>query len=63
MTTRPAKSAKQVLINPGRAGVVYDDEGHALGGGERLEVEGIDDVGKAAIDAGQLLTERADDKS
>lgn len=63
MTGRPAKSAKQILINPGRSGVVYDSEGHTLGGGERLEVDGIDDVAKAAIDSGHLLTERVDDKS
>lgn len=63
MTARPARSARQILINPGRTGVVYDVEGRSLGGGERLEVDGVDDVAKAAIDCRQLLTEKADDKS
>ena len=62
MPVRPAKSAKQILINPGSSGVVYTADGHSLGGGERCEVEGIDDVAKAAIDNGYLLTEAADDK-
>lgn len=52
------KSDKTVLINTGRTGVVYDEAGHSIGGGERVSVGEVDAVGKAAIDAGQL---RCDD--
>jgi hypothetical protein len=52
------KSDKIVLINTGRSGVVYDEAGHSVGGGERVSVGEIDAVGKAAVDAGQL---RCDD--
>lgn len=42
------------LINTGRSGVTYDDAGHSLGGGERIDVDRVDDVAQAAIDRGQL---------
>lgn len=61
MTTRPAKSAEQTLINPGSAGVVYNVDGKSLGGGEAITVEGLDDVGKAAVDRGYLLTMKVAD--
>jgi hypothetical protein len=49
------KSDGTTLVNPTTAGVVYDKEGHSLGGGESITVEKVDAVGRAAIDAGQLL--------
>lgn len=43
------------LLNPYRSGVVYDDEGRSLGGGERIEVDEVDAVGQAAVDARHLM--------
>lgn len=43
------------LVNPTSAGIVYDTDGRNLGGGERVEVTGLDDVGRAAVDNGHLL--------
>lgn len=53
MPTTP--KTRKLLLNSGRSGVVYDDAGHTLGGGERLELDGpLDKTGKAAVDAGYL---------
>lgn len=46
--------AHKMLLNSTRAGVVYDGAGHSLGGGERLEIDALDEVGQAAVDAGYL---------
>lgn len=45
------------LINTGRSGVVYDEAGHSLGGGERIDVDEVDDTTQAAIDNGHLRCE------
>lgn len=46
----------KLLINSGQSGVVYDHEGHTLGGGERLPLtEALDAVGEAAVDRGHLV--------
>lgn len=42
------------LINTGRSGVVYDKAGHSLGGGERIDVDEIDDTARDALDRGLL---------
>jgi hypothetical protein len=55
MATASKKSTPSTLINPGKAGVVYTDAGDSLGGGERVEVAEVDDVGRTALDTGQLL--------
>jgi hypothetical protein len=49
------KPARKLLQNSGRSGVVYDEAGHSLGGGEHIELPAkLDVVGKAAVDAGYL---------
>jgi hypothetical protein len=65
MATASKKNAPRTLINPGAAGVVYNTVGDSVGGGERVEVDEIDDVGRAALDTGQLLlaTPKADGAS
>lgn len=45
------------LINTGRTGVVYDEAGHTVGGGDRVEISEINPVAQAAIDIGQLRCE------
>lgn len=54
MSTR-SKPSKIIIVNPNTAGVVYDREGHSLGGGEPIEVDALDDVGQLAVDNGQLI--------
>lgn len=45
---------KHRAYNPTLAPVVIDAAGHSLAGGEWGEVDDTDDVGKAALSAGQL---------
>jgi len=52
--TTTCKKMQKLLLNSGRTGVVYDLAGHSLGGGERLPIEGLDEVGKAAVRKGFL---------
>lgn len=52
MATRP--KTHMLLLNSGRAGVVYTTAGAQLGGGERITVTGLDAVGQAAVDRGYL---------
>jgi ribosomal protein L2 len=58
MATSPKKPEKHILINPTTAGVIYDEVGHSIGGGERVEVEEIDLVGKSAIKTGLLIEDK-----
>lgn len=46
------------LHNPGRAGVTYDRAGHTLGGGERVTVDKIDEIGKHAVARGRLVSRK-----
>lgn len=50
-----AKPKSKLLLNSGRSGVVYDKAGHSLGGGERLPVDTLDDIGQAAVDRHYLI--------
>lgn len=56
----PKKRTSQ-LVNPGDAGVVYDRQGHSLGGGERIDAPELDPVGQAAVDGGRLLLRETPD--
>ncbi|MGH3986594.1 MAG: hypothetical protein ACRDTZ_04665 [Pseudonocardiaceae bacterium] len=53
-----ATQTRYRLHNPGRAGVTYDRAGHTLGGGERVTVEKIDEVGKHAVARGRLVSRK-----
>jgi hypothetical protein len=46
---------RKLLLNSGRAGVVYTESGLQLGGGERVEFTALDKVGQAAVDHGYLM--------
>lgn len=46
---------KITLFNPAHTNIVYTEAGHILGGGERHEVDHVDEVGQRLIDAGELL--------
>lgn len=52
MVTKPKN--RKLLLNSGRAGVVYTSTGLQLGGGDLVEIDGLDDVGQAAVDRGYL---------
>jgi hypothetical protein len=52
------KDSKHVLINPTDAGVIYDEAGHSIGGGERVEVAEIDLIGRSAVKTGLLIEEK-----
>lgn len=43
------------LLNPGTTSVTYDLAGHSLGGGERVQVEEVDRVGRGYVRASYLL--------
>lgn len=45
------------IVNPGPGPVVFDGEGHSLGGGERLDVATLHPVASQAVAAGHLLAE------
>lgn len=46
--------AKTIYFNPGPGPVVYTNDGRSVGAGERVELSGLDDTGKAALDRGHL---------
>lgn len=47
---------KKVLLNSTTAGIVYDKDGHNLGGGERLPLDGpLDEVGQYQVEVGHLV--------
>lgn len=54
MSASKADKGRQLLINSGRSGVVYSEDGHSLGGGEHIDLPDLDGVGKAAVKAGYL---------
>lgn len=45
---------KNVYYNTTDSGIVIDDEGHSVGGGDRIETEETDQI-SAALDAGTLI--------
>lgn len=47
-------SSGVVLLNPGSAPVVYNDDSQSVEPGKKVTVEWIDTTGKRAIDAGLL---------
>lgn len=47
------------LVNPGTSGVVYDEAGHSVGGGDRATLPGDPDpVAMRQLAAGHLLAQR-----
>lgn len=50
------------LVNPGNTPQVYTKDGKTIGAGERLEVDKLDTVAKAAVSAGRLVFEEDDEK-
>jgi hypothetical protein len=53
------KTTRKLLLNSGRSGVVYNEAGNTLGGGEHLVFDDLEDgkldsVGSAAVEAGYL---------
>ena len=59
-SARAVEATQHVLINTGRSGVVYDTEGHSIGGGERVTVTEVDAIGQAAVDRGRLVMRTVD---
>lgn len=54
-------SAALELVNPGTAGIVYDEAGNSVGGGERVTLDGDPDhVAMRQLGAGYLLAVRGD---
>jgi len=50
-----------IIFNPLNAPVVYSDDGHILGGGERREVASLDQHGKRALAHGYIIILDEDD--
>jgi hypothetical protein len=44
-----------IIFNPNNSPVVYSDDGHILGGGERIEVSALDKHGKRAVAHGYII--------
>jgi hypothetical protein len=55
MATANKKARKITLFNPSAMPVVYTDQGHILGGGERCEVDALDETGRTVVKQGYLL--------
>lgn len=52
---------KTSLYNPNTTPVVYDESGHIVAGGERVEVDEVDEYGQEAVDGGLLVLEGDED--
>lgn len=50
-------ASKITLFNPEDTPAVYDNDGHTVGGTERVEVDELDEVGQRAVDSGVLVRE------
>jgi hypothetical protein len=50
------------LVNPGNTPQVYSKDGKSIGAGERLELDKLDTVGKAAVAGGRLVFEEDADE-
>ncbi|HET9144156.1 hypothetical protein [Actinophytocola sp.] len=57
-----ATKSKIVLFNPEQSPTVYDKEGRTVAGADRVTVDELDEVGKAAVDAGLLVREEESKK-
>jgi hypothetical protein len=44
-----------IIFNPWNSPVVYSNDGHILGGGERREVESLDKHGERAVKHGYIV--------
>jgi hypothetical protein len=44
-----------IIYNPSNSPVVYSENGHILGGDDRIEVDALDKHGKRAVDHGYLI--------
>lgn len=53
---------KITLFNPQDTPLVYDTEGHTVGGAERVEVDSLDEVAQRAVDSGVLVREEPEQK-
>lgn len=67
MTSGSAKRAPKTkpapieLINPGTSGVVYNEAGQSVGGGDRVQLAGEPDaVAMRQLEVGHLLAQRGD---
>jgi hypothetical protein len=61
MTTKQQKQTRKVtLFNPTAAPVVYTDTGKILAGGERCEVDELDNAGRTVVEHGYLVNETSD---
>lgn len=57
--TTPAPAVE--LVNPGTSGIVYDEDGHSVGGGQRVTLAGDPDrVAMRQLEVGNLLAQRGD---
>jgi hypothetical protein len=54
-STANADRAGLTLVNPGSAPLTYDLDSHQLAGGESVQVDLVDRVGRAAVRTGNLL--------
>lgn len=50
-----------IIFNPLNSPVVYSDDGHILGGGERREVDKLDKHGERALKHGYIIILDEDD--
>lgn len=51
------KDSKITLFNPTQMPVVYSDDGRVLGGGERIEIDRLDETGAEVVKQGYLVDE------
>lgn len=58
-----ATKKKTTLFNPGTTPVVFDDEGHIVAGGDRTEVDGVNEVAQEAVDRGLLILESPEEEA
>jgi len=59
-TNKPPRTPME-LVNPGTSGIVYDQDGHNVGGGQRVTLDGDPDrVAMRQLEAGHLLAQRGD---
>ena len=52
-----------IIFNPTDMAVVYSEQGHILGGGERREVDQLDKHGQRSLDNGYIVRMDEDEES